>query len=172
MNYLNGKTVYLAGSIHHNDEDSGIGWREEITPKLVNYGLNVLDPCKQTINNLGEVGDDKKLLKSLILQKNFSEVKRIFFPILKSDLRCVDLSHFIIVNYRPKIRHVGTIHELVMSNIEKKPILLYYPENELEDFNPWMACLVKTNHIFTDWNCMFDYLEKVNSGNFDTSLWY
>ena len=172
MDYLKGKTVYLAGSIHHNDEDSGVGWRENITPNLEKFGLVVLDPCKKTIGDVGEVGDDKQMLKTLIKEKKFSEVKQMFFPILKSDLRCVDLSHFIIVNYRPKIRHVGTIHELVMANIEKKPILLYYPENELEDFNPWLACLVKSNHIFDNWDRMMEYLEEVNNGKFDTSLWY
>jgi hypothetical protein len=59
-----------------------------------------------------------------------------------------------------------------MANIEKKPILLYYPENELEDFNPWIACLIKSNHIFNDWDKMFNYLTAVDRGNFDTSLWY
>jgi hypothetical protein len=172
MNYLKDKTVYLAGSIHHNDEDSGVGWRELITPKLESMTINVLDPCKKTINGVGEIGDDKQELKKLIKEKKFLEVKNKFFPILKADLRCVDLSHFIIINYRPKIRHVGTIHELVMANIEKKPILLYYPPNELEDFNPWLACLVKAEHIFDDWDNMFSYLRIVNAGKFDTSLWY
>lgn len=172
MNYLKGKTVYLAGSIHHNDEDSGVGWREEVTPKLKDFGVNVLDPCKTTINGFGEVGADKQMLKNLIMKKDFTKVKEVFFPILKADLRCVDVSHFIILNYRPKIRHIGTIHELVMANIEKKPILLYYPENELEDFNPWIACLIKSNHIFNNWNNMFTYLKEVDNGNFDTSLWY
>jgi hypothetical protein len=172
MNYLKGKTTYLAGSIHHNDEDSGVGWREMITPELEKFGLIVQDPCKKLINNVGEVGDDKLLLKKLIADENFDEVKRIFFPILKADLRCVDISHFIIVNYRPKIRHIGTIHELVMANIEKKPILVYYPKNELSDFNPWLACLVKSKHIFNDWSKMIAYLKEVDQGNFDTSLWY
>jgi hypothetical protein len=167
MNYLRGKTTYLAGSIHHNDEDSGIGWRETITPHLENFGVIVQDPCKQTIGGHGEIDKDKLLLKKLIKEGNFEEVKKIFFPILKADLRCVDVSHFIIVNYRPTIRHVGTIHELVMGNIEKKPILLYYPENELEDFNPWLACLVKSTHIFNKWDKMLNYLTEVDKGNFD-----
>lgn len=171
-NYLKGKTVYLAGSIHHNDEDSGVGWRESITPKLEKYGLNVIDPCKQTMNGVGEIGQDKELLKQLIKEKNFKKVKEIFFPILKKDLRCVDVSHFIIVNYRPVIRHIGTIHELVLANIEKKPVLLYYPPEEISDFNPWIACLIKERHIFDNWDIMLEYISEVDKGNFDTSLWY
>lgn len=170
--YLRNKTVYLAGSIHHNDEDSGITWRENITPKLEEFGINVIDPCKKTINGKGEVGDDKEYLKNLIKEGNFGKVREVFFPILKADLRCVDISHFIIVNYRPSVRHVGTIHEIVMANIEKKPILLHFPKNEIEDFNPWISCIIKEKHIFTDWNKLFEYLDEVNEGNFDTSLWY
>lgn len=169
-NYLNNKTVYLAGSIHHNDEDSGVTWREELTPRLEKFGLNVIDPCKKTLDGVGEIGDDKKILKSMISKKEFGQVRNTFFPILKSDLRCVDISHFIIVNYRPSIRHVGTIHEIVMANIEKKPILLYYPDSELIEFNPWMACLVKEQHIFDDWEKMLNYLSDVDDGMFDTSL--
>jgi hypothetical protein len=172
MQYLKNKTVYLAGSIHHNDEDSGVTWREQLTPKLECFDLNVIDPCKKTLNGVGEIGNDKSLLKALIKNKDFKTVKELFFPILKSDLRCVDLSHFIIVNYRPSIRHVGTIHEIVMANIEKKPILLFYPEHELMDFNPWLACLVKEQHIFNNWDDMLCYLNEVDKGNFDTSLWY
>jgi hypothetical protein len=170
MNYLNGKTTYLAGSIHHVEDC--VTWRDSITEKLKVFNLNVIDPCKQTINGFGEVDDDKKYLKQLIKEGNFRLVKEAFFPILKKDLRCVDTSHFIIVYYDPKVRHVGTIHELVIANIQKKPILLYYPKEHQEDFNPWIACLVKEQHIFNDWDKLIDYLNEVNSGNFDTSLWY
>jgi len=45
MNFLKDKTVYLCGSISLNS-NSGVEWREEITPKLLEYGLNVLDPCE------------------------------------------------------------------------------------------------------------------------------
>lgn len=172
MNYLKGKTVYLAGAIS-SEVDDGIGWRNTITPKLEKFGLNILDPCKKTINGVGEIGDDKKYLKQLIKMKDWKKVKEVFFPILKTDLRCVDLSHFIIVNYRPTIRTIGTIHEVITAHqLQRKPVLLYYPPNEIEEFNPWMACLVKEKHIFDDWNNMFNYLKEVDNGNFDTSLWY
>jgi hypothetical protein len=172
LKYLSGKNVYLCGSIH-DCENAGMDWRDKITPVLKDkFNLIVSDPCKKTINGVGEVGDDKKLLKQLIKDKKFLEVKKIFFPIMKSDLRCVDLAHFIICNYRPKLKHVGTIHELVMANIEKKPILLYYPEEEIDDFNPWIVGLIKEHNFFTNWNDMINYLVEVDKGNFDSSFWY
>lgn len=171
MNYLRNKTVYLAGSIHHTSDYSG--WRDMMTPKLERFGLNVINPCKQTINGFGEVGEDKKTLKELIKSKDFKKVKEVFFPIMKKDLRCVDLSNFIIFCYIPSIRHVGSWHEVITAHqMQRKPVLLYYPAQEIEEFNPWAACLVKENHIFDDWDKMMLYLEEVDSGKFDTSLWY
>jgi hypothetical protein len=150
--------------------DNGSDWRTTITPELENFGLNVLDPCKKTIHS--EIGQDKEYFKKLIMEEKFLELKEKFFPILKLDLRCVDLSHFIILMYRPSLKTIGTIHEIVMANIEKKPILMYYPKEELAEFNPWMACLIKPNHFFSKWEDMFNYLKQVDSGIFDTSLWY
>jgi len=169
MGYLKDKSVYLSGSMY-DVEDSGAGWRGNITPALENFGLTVLDPCKKTINS--EIGEDKELFKKLIMEENFLELKERFFPILKLDLRCVDLAHFIILMYRPSLKTIGTIHEIVMANIEKKPILMYYPKEELDQFNPWIACLIKPNHFFSNWDDMFEYLKQVDNGIFDTSLWY
>lgn len=171
MGYLHGKTVYLSGSIH-DSETSGITWRNNVTPTLLKFGLTVLDPCKTTLNAFSEINEDKETIKSLIKQEKFYKVKEKFFPILKKDLRCVDLAHFIIFMYQPSLKHVGTIHEIVMANIEKKPILMYYPKDELDYFNPWIACLIKPNHFFSNWEDMFNYLKDIDNNIFDTSLWY
>lgn len=170
MNFLKGKTTYLAGPIHHIDDCNS--WRDKLTPHLEEMGVIVQNPCKKTIDNHSCINEDKEKLKELILKENFLEVKKVFFPILKADLRCVDVSHFIIFMYSPKTRQVGSTHELIMANLQKKPILLYYPREEIADFNPWIACLVKAQHIFSSWDLMIDYLKQVNNGNFDSSLWY
>ena len=85
MNYLKDKLVYLAGPIHACADD-GMGWRESITPKLKEYGLQVEDPCKKTINGFGEVKDDKKKLIDLIKNGEFGEAKKLFYPIVMSIL--------------------------------------------------------------------------------------
>lgn len=170
MTYLNGKTVYLCGPLHA-EKDSGIGWREHITPKLLDYGLVVDDPTKKTVNGVGEVGDDKARFKELILQKKFQQLKEEFWPIVRKDLRSVDRSDFLIFNYVAGVPTVGTYHEIIISSQQKKPILLKYDENELDKFNPWVLTFVKSSWCFSTWEELYEELDRVNNRQFDSSHW-
>ncbi len=170
--YLLSKRCYLAGAISMDSGD-GIGWRSEITPRLEEFGVIVDDPCKTTIaSGKGEIGADKAYFRGLIKERKFEQLKKEFYPIVRKDLRSVDLANFIILGHDPEIPTVGTIHEIVIAtHIEKKPVLLFCPEEKLDKINPWMLTLVKKQWIFTNWDDMFKYLEKINSGDLDTSHW-
>jgi nucleoside 2-deoxyribosyltransferase len=170
MGYLSGRTVYLAGPIHAVKDD-GTGWRDAITPKLLQFGLNVDDPCKITINGQGEVAEDKKKIKGLIKNGNFLEAKKLFYPIVKKDLRCVDKADFIIVLYDPTIHMLGTIHEIIVARNQRKPVLLWFNEEHIEHVNPWILTFVKHTNIFTSIDEVIQYLRSVDSGNFDSSYW-
>jgi len=170
MSYLKGKTVYLAGPIHAVADD-GIGWRDSITPQLQTFGLNVDDPCKKTVNGVGEVKDDKKFIIELIKSGNFSEAKKLFYPIVRKDLRSVDKADFLIVVYDPTIHLFGTLHEMVIAHTQRKPILLWFDKNNIDKFNPWCLTLVKENMIFTEWDDVLKYLCKIDIGEFDSSYW-
>jgi hypothetical protein len=170
MGYLQGKVAYLAGPIHAVADD-GIGWRDAITPMLESHGVVVDDPCKKTVNGVGEVKDDKKMIIELIKNGKFAEAKKRFYPIVRKDLRSVDKADFLVVVYDPTVHMVGSLHEMVIAHTQRKPILLWFDKNKIEKFNPWCLTLVKENMIFTDWNDMFDYLRKIDDGEFDSSYW-
>ncbi len=172
--YLKGKTVYLAGSIRSTD-DSGVGWRSMVTSELnTNFALNVLDPTNDSVHHGegGEVGLHKEYFKNLIKNREFEKAKNEFWPIVRRDLRAVDTSHFVICYYDPTIPSVGTFHELVTaSHNEKKPVLLYVPEDKLDQVNAWILTFIKHTWLFTNWEDMFSYLDKVDNGEFDSSKW-
>jgi nucleoside 2-deoxyribosyltransferase len=173
MNYLRGKKVYLSGPIHFAN-DCGVAWRDLITPRLRELGLEVLDPCKKVVNgaiDLSEVGKNKDKFQEMIMQEDWSRVKKEFWPIVRADLRAVDHCDFVICDYDPLIPMVGTIHELVVATFEKKVILLKYDKDQLKNFNPWIAALIKEHHFFDEWDKMMEHLKKVDAGQFDTSLW-
>ena len=171
MSYLSGKTVYLCGPLHA-EEDDGIGWRELITPRLVSdYGLIVDDPTKKTANGVGEVGEDKARFKKLIKEKKFLEAKEAFWPIVRKDLRSVDKADFLIFNYLPASPTIGTWHEIINAQYQKKPILMKYPEHCLDIFNPWVLTFVKATWCFPTWQELFEELDKVNNKQFDSSHW-
>jgi hypothetical protein len=171
--YLSGKTVYLCGPIAGVSQEDSSSWREYIKPTLNKFNLNILDPLKKDKEGLGESAEDRQKFRNLIMQEKWEEHKKLFWPVARWDLRSVDKSDFIIVNYDdPTHATVGTWHEVVMaSHIEKKPVLLKYNRNHLDKFNFWVPVLVKSYHMFAEWNDMFVYLNKINDGHLDSSHW-
>ena len=169
--YLSGKSVYLAGPICACHDD-GVNWREQITPTLADkFGLHVEDPTKKTANGLGEVGADKALFKKLLKAKQFGVVREKFWPIVRKDLRCVDKADFLILVYDPAVPTVGTIHEWVEANRQKKPILVKYDVDALDHFNAWVTTLVKPEWLFETWESMYDYLELIKDGHINKNYW-
>ena len=151
-----------------------MSWREKITPPLEALELDVLDPCKKHIEgsgDLSEIGKSKEKFKQLVMTERWDEVKKQFWPIVRTDLRMVDHCDFVILKYDPTVPTVGTIHELVVATFEKKVILLKYDRSQLDKFNSWMATFIKSHHFFAEWNDMYTYLERVNQGELDTSYW-
>jgi nucleoside 2-deoxyribosyltransferase len=170
-NYLKDKKVYLAGPIHAVSDD-GTGWRDYMTPKLKElFGLVVDDPCKKSATGFTEVKEDKKILKQLIADDKYQEVKEKFYPIVRKDLRSVDQADFLIAVYDPTIHMCGTIHELVVADQQKKPILLWINPDHSQDVNPWIFTFVKSTWIFRDWDKMIAYLKNVDNGIMDSSHW-
>jgi len=170
MSFLRNKTVYLCGNVFGADDD-GKNWRESISARLTKMGIRVSNPCHKKTNGSSEIGDDKKKFRKLIVQEKWAEIKEEFWPIIRSDLRSVDKCDFVILNYFPDVPTIGTVHELVVANFEKKPILLKYDKAKLDQFNPWMCVFIKNHHFFSEWDELFRYLREVDKGKKDTSLW-
>jgi hypothetical protein len=170
MNYLKGKACYLAGAMACAP-NSGIQWRQDITPKLHDLGLTVYDPTHKISSVAEEIGENKDKFRKLILEEKWQELKNEFKPVAKWDLRRVDLSDFIIVNYVSSQSSWGTPHEMVVNSWQNKPTLFKYDKKDLQHFNPWISVLVRPEHLFPSWDDMFAYLNKVNNGEVDKDTW-
>jgi len=168
--FLRGKSCYLCGPIKGHDDD-GVTWRREITPRLQQtLGIEVIDPCQKG-EDFGETLDDKIRFTRIIQAEDWDTLKKEFWPVVRWDLKRVDRADFLIFNYDAKVQTIGSVHELVVAQFEKKPILLKYNRAHLDVFNPWISVFIKKNHFFHEWDQMFSYLENVDRGNIDTSYW-
>lgn len=164
MNYLSGKSVYLCGPMFACKDD-GAGWRNDITPRLLAYGVKVENPVTKTLpNGMGEVEDDKKKFIDLVKDSKFAELKKVFKPIGRKDLRCVDKADFIIAAYTSQVHMFGTIHEIVLASQQKKPILLHMDKKDVEDgtMNPWLTVVSNPSCWFFDWDTLFHHLDCVD----------
>lgn len=171
VNYLKGKQVYLAGSMHVMDDD-GTGWRDWITPILKErFGLVVEDPAKKSANGVCEVKDDKARWKKMIADGEFAKVKDEFWPIVRKDLRCVDKSDLLICVYNPTVHLFGSIHEMVVASQQRKPIFVYCDPEHQKEINPWLFTLIKADWLFLNWDDLFDRLGKIDAGEINPDYW-
>lgn len=162
VGYLKDKRVYLSGSITAASDD-GQGWRKQISGRLESFGLKVDDPTVNVAGKMGEVGADKAYFKQLLKERKFKEAKEAFWPIARKDLRSVDLADFLIFYYDPDLPMFGTIDELVTaSRLQKKPVLMFISPEKIDKMNIWSLVLIKGDCIFTSWEDMFDYLDKID----------
>lgn len=170
-NYLNGKTAYLCGAMAALG-DSGVQWREWITDKLESeFNMRVLDPTDKTTDGISEIGDDKEKFRELCKKEAWAELKEEFYDVVRWDLRAVDQADVIIVNYDTLVPTVGTWHEVEVANFERKPVLMKYDRKQLATFNPWVTVHMKPQHLFSEWETLFQHLRKVNEGDFDRRRW-
>ena len=170
--YLDNNRVYLCGAMAAY-ADSGVSWRKWITPVLKEkYNLTVYDPSDKKVVSAGEIAENKDKFRELIMAEKWSELKTAFAPVVHWDLRAVSKADFLIVYYDATAPSVGTYHELAWAQYDKKPILVKYDKEKLDKFNPWISCLVKPHHLFSDWEKMFEYLDEINDGKIiDTEHW-
>ena len=170
MGYLENKTVYLAGSMLSADDD-GVGWRNFIRPQLEDFGLNILDPTRKTTEGCSEVADDKEKFKALAMTGDYKKLQEEFEPVARWDLRSVDKSDFLIVGYDFTIPTFGTIDEITVAAMQRKPILFHFAKSQLNRFNPWTTVRVQPEHIFNQWAAVMEHLTEVDNGNYNKKYW-
>ena len=139
--FLRGARVYLSGPmdfVASRADEKKLGWRNRIGDFLRAHGAIVFDPWfkpgvrgaqqygLEDVNTIdvreqwtfeqGQAGDEAR---SLCAEK--------FWETLHIDLRMVDTSDFTIAYVPTNIYSVGTVHEIVLSRLQVKPVLFVSP---------------------------------------------
>ena len=131
--FLRGARVYLSGPmdfVASRADEKKLGWRNRIGDFLRSHGAIVFDPWfkpgvrgaqqygLEDIHTIeqGQAGDEKR-----------SECAEKFWETLHIDLRMVDTSDFTIAYVPTNIYSVGTVHEIVLSRLQWKPVLFVSP---------------------------------------------
>lgn len=162
MNRLRGTACYLAGPMTAV-QDLGVAWRQAITPDLNDLGVVVLDPTNKPIEIGQENQKQREHLADYIANGNFDEVRRFMKVIRRVDLRCIDLSSFVIVRL-DGTDTMGTYEEIALSVKEQKPTLIWLDGKlNKKNVNPWLYAQVDHQHIFESWADLLAYLKRIDS---------
>ena len=166
MNRLKNSTVYLAGNIDYAP-DLGMGWRDAITPFLKDeLGITVINPCKKPknlINSTYDEDNDFRLERiKLKSEGKYKELHNLMNPIIQADLHFVDISNFMIVGLDVEKKPCGSIWEMCIGNLARKPILIVSATGK-NQINDWLFGLLPDELFFDTWNELKEYLRHVDS---------
>lgn len=162
INNLKNSRVYLVGAMDRV-KDGGITWRERITKHLKKLGVKILDPCKKIVNKISEDGA-RPIIEYYKKTGQFDRIKEEFGIIRCADLRCVDVSDFIIAHIDLSVHACGTYEEIVTANRQKKPILVWCEQGK-ENAPNWLFFMLPSEHIFGSMDEIIDYLNYINSAH-------
>tara|TARA_Y100000356_G_scaffold92260_1_gene77769 strand:+ start:87 stop:632 length:546 start_codon:yes stop_codon:yes gene_type:complete len=161
MNRLKGMRTYLAGAMDRVP-DGGVGWRQTITPTLSDMGVVVLNPCDKPVEVGIEDANTRKEIERLKEKQLYSDIRKKYGVIRTLDLRCVDISDFIIASIDIDVHACGTYEEIAVANSQKKPVLIWCQQGKKSAPN-WLYFMLPHQHIFGDIESLIRYLGYVNS---------
>ena len=162
---LDGAITYLIGSVE-NAKDSGISFRKELKELASQKGLKIkfLDPTDKIHGLFEEVGEAQKNIFKLRDEGKYDELRDFMKKVVRTDLRCVDLSDFVIAYFDSTIATCGSWHELFTAILQKKPILIVMRGGKKK--TPlWVFGIVKHEYIFDNEEQCIEYLANLNNGN-------
>ena len=132
--------------------------KTELLNFLENRRINIIDPNKLSFNGISEIQSRRELFKD----KDFKEIRRQMKIIVRKDLRCVDLSDFMIALLPKGIRTTGTHHEIINCDLQRKPSLILCPEG-IEHIPAWFFGIIPLEFMFSSVKDMINYLEMIDN---------
>ena len=101
-------------------------------------------------------------MDNLLESGNYEELRREMKEINHWDLRSLDLSSFMVVNYNIDIFMCGTHEEIFTANKQSKPVLLMVG-NKKSKLPKWLYGRFPPEHMFESWDELIVYLRNINS---------
>ena len=161
MNRLKGMRTYLAGAMDRVP-DGGVVWRDKITPLLESKGVVVLNPCDKPVEVGIEDASTRASIEELKDKGEYGKIKKDYGVIRTLDLRCVDISDFIIASIDIDVHACGTYEEIALANSQKKPVLIWCQQGKR--FAPnWLYFMLPHQHIFSSIDSLMSYLDYVDT---------
>ena len=159
---LTGMRTYLAGAMDRV-ADGGVGWRNRISPMLKSMGITVLNPCDKPVKVGLEDEGTRSEIEHLKLTKQYDKIRNDYGVIRTLDLRCVDISDFIIASIDTDVHACGTYEEIAVANSQKKPVLIWCQQGKQKGPN-WLFFMLPHQHIFGSLDGLLEYLLNVDTG--------
>jgi nucleoside 2-deoxyribosyltransferase len=152
-----------------------LNWRDALKDRLGWMSIKVLSPMHVNfVAHTDEAMDMHRQLKIKREAEQYDEVALHMKKIIQQDLRLIDLADFVIFNLEVAKPTFGTLHELVVASMQKKPIFLIINHPDGKRATPlWLLGLIKHQYIYNSLEEVISILQKINSGEktIDSDRW-
>ena len=164
---LNKAICYLAGPIDF-DESQGVAYRQRIIEETKKKGIGIrfLDPTNKLTTLINDVGAEQDTIKHYKKRKSWKKLTSLMRKIVRSDLRQIDLSDFVIVMVDTSVHMCGTYHELILADLQKKPVLTIIKGGK-EHAPSWLFGIIDHHLMFDGIVECVQYISEVNAGQVD-----
>ena len=161
---LDGVVCYLAGQIDFaKDHGKNIRQRIRDLAKQKNINISFIDPTQKIHGHTEEVGLAKANIDKLRREERYDELREFMKKVVRTDLRCVDVSDLLIVYLDPDIHTCGTYSELNVAIQQKKPVFVII-EGGKTKAPLWLFGIMHHEFIFSSEEECMDCLDKLNKG--------
>jgi hypothetical protein len=160
-NNLKNTKTYLVGAMDRVI-DGGVSWRKRITPSIEQLGVKIINPCEKPIYGVKEDDETRWWIDYYKETGQYDKIKNKFSNIRNADLRCVDISDFIIAHIDLNVHACGTYEEIVTANRQKKPVLIWCEQGKQYAPN-WLFFMLPHEHIFSSHEELIEYLSHINT---------
>ena len=125
--------------------------------------MTVFNPLKHVFYGTQDLDTVKRpRMDELLEQGNYHDLRKEMKDINHWDLRSLDLSSVIIVNYDIDVFMCGTHDELFRAASAHKPVLLMVGDKR-KKLPKWIYGILPPEHMFESWDDLIFYLGDINS---------
>ena len=156
--------AYLCGSMQYAND--GRGWRDKVKSELKSTGIQFFDPYHRPfIHDTTE--DETSRAEMLYWMKNeqYDLVTHRMKSVRRFDLRCVDLSDWLIAMVNPNIASWGSGEELSLAVKQEKPLFVIIDDPEGKRKTPlWIIAMVDHKYIYNSVDDAIETIKAIDSG--------
>lgn len=171
-NNLKNTKTYLIGAMDRV-KDGGVPWRTHMSTMIEKFGIKIINPCDKPIHGVKENEETRWWIEYYKETEQYSKIKEKFGVIRNADLRCVDVSDFVIAHIDLNIHVCGSYEEIVTANRQKKPVLVWCEQGKKHAPN-WLFFMLPHEHIFDSAEALIEYLQYIDNHASikDLSRWF
>jgi hypothetical protein len=161
---LEDSLCYLIGSMEFS-EDNGVSWRKTLINKSIECGLKIkfLNPTDKISCLAQETGEEREKIISLKSCNEYDKLSGLLKRIVRQDLRCVDLSDFVIFYIDIKNHTCGSYDEFYTALDEKKPYYVICRQGK-NKIPAWLFGRADHNNFFSSIDDVIFDLNLINKG--------